>query len=448
MEENKEVHATEDGPLIFDSQSLQNEKLFGDGQDLNYTDTIGDFTELSNAQQQPQVSFFSTVMNLLNSLVGSEILSISSTMNYCGLVTSVALMTLAAFLSYMATIMIVRLQFRTHSESMNDMARKLLGKWGSLGLTILTLLFTYSCCVAYLIIGGDNIKSWLSLLHHEEWMMGSKRYLTMFIYSLVLPVALTIPRKLGFLSIFSTFSIFCLFVYAIVMIWKCSASLASNGINVTTKTATINLSFFNALAIYALMFALPAIVLPIIKNADPRIRSRYRIIGTAFMSCYLFVLIPGVLGYLNFGSSVNEIILNNFSNRDVIIQVIRVAFFVVVTASFPVIALTISADLSALIFNVFNPAELPWKKRAIVLLVTNIPPVVIAMACPSIAPVLSIGGALGGCMTSFFFPPLLWIKNSSHGFKYYKNILCLCLSVFGVVSAAIATYQAVVDVVK
>ena len=137
----------------------------------------------------------------------------------------------------------------------------------------------------------------------------------MLIYALILPVALTLPKKMGFLSMFSTFSIFCLIVFVVVLIWKCSVLLSTNGINPTAKTFDMNLHFFNALAIYSLMF---------VKHANPRIKARSRIIGTSFFTCFLFVLIPGVMGYLTFGAHTDDIILNNFPNVDIAIQIVRV----------------------------------------------------------------------------------------------------------------------------
>lgn len=423
--------------------------IIGDNDDnhlgySSFTDAKPDnLSEFSNiTDQTKQVGFFSTVMNLLNSLVGSEILSISNSFSFTGLCCSVALMTLTAMLSYIATFMTVRLQFRTHAESLNDLARKLLGKWGSNTLSTLTLLFTYSCSVAYLIIGGDNINSWLKLLKHPEWTEGWRRSLVMFIYAVCMPVLMTIPRKMTFLSYLSTFSIVCLLFFVIVLAYKGSVQLLKVGIDPTVIAFQMNLKFFNALAIYSLMFALPAIILPIIKNADPRISVRYRIIGSAFFSCYLFVLTPGVIGYICFGDKTKDIILNNFGDSDVLIQIVRSSLFVVVTASYPVISLSITADLSAIIFKVFDAATLQAKKRAIILVISNVPPVLIAMVCPSISPVLAIGGALGGCMTNFFFPGILWIANSSHRWYYPTNVFCIFLAAFGLISACIATYQA------
>lgn len=426
-----------DQPLTGPQTPNTNASTFTDSKYSEYVSEFTDLTEMSN-----RVGFFPTVMNLLNSLVGSEILSISNSMSFTGLCCSVALMTFTACLSYIATFMTVRLQFRTHAESLNDLAHKLLGKWGSGVLSLLTLLFTYSCSVAYLIIGGDNINSWLKLLKLESWTKGWRRCIVMLVYAICLPVVMTLPKKLTFISYLSTFSIVCLLFFVVVLAYKGSVILLDKGIDPTVIPFQMNLKFFNALAIYSLMFALPAIILPIIKNANPRISVRYRIIGTAFFLCYLFVLIPGVTGYVTFGKYTKDIILNNFSDSDILIQIVRSSLFVVVTASYPVIGLTICADLSATIFKVFDPTALPNKKRAVILLIANIPPVLIAMICPSISPVLAIGGALGGCMTNFFFPGIMWLKNSSHKWTYPANLFCIFLSAFGLISACIATYQA------
>ncbi|OHS94963.1 Transmembrane amino acid transporter protein [Tritrichomonas foetus] len=410
--------------------------------DEKYTTAVSDFSK-NNEGQPKRVGFFGTVMNLLNSLIGAEILSISRSMRFCGLTFSVGLMTLTALLSYIATILTVRLQFLTRAENFNDLAVKLFGKWGSGALSILVLLFTYSCCVAYLIIGGNNIKSWLQLLNIGEWMEGWKRMIVMFLYSILMPVVLTIPKNIGFLSVFSTFAIFAVFLFSIAMIYKGALTLPTEGINPSVLTFQMNIHFFNAISVYSLMFALPALCLPLLKPVDPRISFRYRIVGTSFFSCYILVIVPGVLGYLLFGSDTKDIILDNFDNHDVFMQIIRFGFFVVVTASYPIVALTVAASLSHIIYKVFDPHTLDIKRRAIILFCTNFPPVLIAMVCPNIYPVISVGGALGGCLTNFFFPAVFWIKNSTLKWTHWTNILCILLAIFGFVSAAIATYQGI-----
>lgn len=425
-------------------ESVIDEPLIKVPLDRNYTSTeVSNLESQSNAIDQPTVGFFGTVMNLLNSLIGAEILSISRSMRFCGLTVSVGLMTFTAIISYIATILTVRLQYLTRAESLHDLGSKLYGKWCTGILSLLVLLFTYSCCIAYLIIGGNNIQSWLELLHVGYWMQGWRRTVVMFIYSICLPVVLTIPKKVKFLSIFSTFAILSIFIFCIALIYKAILFFPNNGICETSLVARMDIHFFNAISVYSLMFALPAICLPLLKPVKPLLQYRYRIVGTSFFVCYIFVIIPGVIGYLMFGAETDEIILDNFKNNDVIIQITRFGFFIVVTTSYPIIALTIGSQLSAIIYGVFDPATLNLKKRSIVLFLANAPPVLVAMVLPNIYPVISVGGSLGGCMTNFFFPAIFWIKKSPEKIYHWTNILCLLLAFFGFVSAAIATYQGV-----
>lgn len=402
-------------------------------------------SSINSRKKKRYSSCFVTMMNLLNTLVGAEILGIANSMTLCGLYVSVALMVLCAALSYAATILVIRLQNRTGAESINDLASKLLGPWGGNLLSGLTLCFTYSCQVAYLVIGSETVSSWLKLANLDEWTTGWRRAIIVFAYSMALPIMLTIPRNMGFLDTASTAAIGCLVIFVIVMIVKGSIYLPKYGINPTVESYQFGLHLFNALAIYAMIFALPAIVLPLIKPFNPSLRKRYFLMGSAFMTCFTIILVPSIIGYLMFGASTQQIIFGSFDTNDIVIQVVRVTFFFVVNASFPVVGITVATDISDVVFHEHDPATLPWKKRAIALLIADGPPLLFAMILPEVRPVLEIGGAFGGCLTNFFFPALLWFKQSDKPTYHPTNILCLFFVLFGVVSAAIATYQAVID---
>ena len=102
-------------------------------------------------------------------------------------------------------------------------------------------------------------------------------------------------------------------------------------------------------------------------------------------------------------------------------------------------------DLSSIFCHVEDPADLPFKKRVIALLVANLPPVAFAMFLPEIRPAFEVGGAFGGCLSNFFVPPLLYVILSKKRWFSPMNLLMIAFSLFGLVSAVIATYQAVVD---
>ncbi|EAY18879.1 Transmembrane amino acid transporter protein [Trichomonas vaginalis G3] len=421
------------------------------------TPDVGTYSSFENSEasmstvkvgEKPKyASCFITMMNLLNTLVGAEILGIANSFTLCGLFVSIGLMVCTALLSYAASILVIRLQNFTGGQSINEIATKVMGKWGGTAVSVLTLCFTYSAQVAYLVIASETIEKWLLLLHADAWTTGWRRAIVVFGYAMVLPIALTIPKKMDFLNTASSIAILFLTVFACVMVYKAIVVLPKQGFNPTCESAIWGLNFFNALAIYAMIFALPAIVLPLLNPFDPSIKKRYFLMGSAFLTCFTIILVPSVCGYLMFGAYTEQIIFGSFDNKDILIQVVRATFFFVVNASFPVVGIAVVTDISALVYKVHNPADLDWKRRIICLLIADGPPLVLAMALPKVRPALEIGGAFGGCLTNFFFPPLLYIVQSKKKWYHPTNLLLLLFVTFGFVSSGIATYTAVEDCV-
>ena len=394
------------------------------------------------------VSWFSTLMNVLNTLIGAEILGIPNSMTFCGLVPSVLLLLLTACLSYIATIQITRLQNRFSATSINDLTEKLLGRTGGICLSILTLIFTYSLLVAYLVTAAETIESWFKVAGLPQWASGWRRAVVIGVYTICLPIPLTCPRRMDFLNTASTFAIFCLFFYCVVMIIKGSMFFAHNEVDSTVETGVFNLGFFNAFSIDCLMFALPGIVLPLLIPYHPNLTKRYYLVSGAFIMCFILTIVPGTIGYLMFGAKTDQIIFHSFDDKDVLMQCTRVAFFVVLNASYPVVGMTVIAELFGLVFKNECPAKAPLKQRIVILAFTNIPPAIIAMLLPKVRPALAVGGALGGCLTNFFVPPVLWIKQSKEKWCHWSIVLNLLFIMFGVVCAVIATYEAILDAIN
>lgn len=391
------------------------------------------------------MKFFPTFMNILNTLTGAEVLSVSNSMCLIGFVYSIILMVFTTVLSYLCTIIVLKIRGKVNAESINELATKIIGPWGGTVYSVLTLCFTFSCQIAYLFIGAESVLNWADLLGMHTWQKGIKRSLVVLVYSLVLPVLLTFPKELKILSIVSTSAILCQVLYVSGMIYEAIRYIPTQGINPTCERFKFGIEFFNAFAIYSMLYAFPSVFLPLVRNYNPDIRSRYRLIGASFVGCFTLTIIPGVIGYLIFGVDTNQIVISSFDSHDIFMQVVRVGFFIVVNASFAVNGINVIQDISSLVFKQQNPSKLSFGRRAIVLLITNVPPVLCAMFLPEIRPMFEIGGAFGGCLSNFFVPPVLYIVlNRSKGVGI-TNIAMGLFALFGLVSAGIATYQAVVD---
>jgi amino acid permease len=300
--------------------------------------------------------------------------------------------------------------------------------------------------IAYLILGGDMLISWFALAGIAIDTL-PKRALLVFVYALVLPVALSLPRDISFLGYVSTATVSCIVVYIAVMIYEAIVLVEGNGISPTARANKFDLDLFSTLAMFGMSFCLPCCVMPAIRTYNNQPRKRKIVTGVAMLTVAIFVLISGITGYALFGEEAEANVLKNFRDDDVLIVVVRAGFFIVVTCAYPIVLQTIQAAWSQVIYRNDYPAGLPGRSRAVVLAVSNAIPLGIAMFVPNAKAVLEVGGGLGGCLVDFVFPALLWIKESGRGWSDWRNALAILLAVFGLVCAVIATYLAIVGAI-
>ncbi|OHT06210.1 Transmembrane amino acid transporter protein [Tritrichomonas foetus] len=406
-------------------------------------------TPVVKSSKMNYVSQFGTIMNLINSLMGAGILSVPNSFTFCGFFPTFILMTAIAALSYCSACLIVKLQLTSQAASFSDKAEMTMGKIGSVLLSICVSLFCYSSMVAYLIIGSDILISFFKLggiTMPDVW----GRPVLVLVFSFVCPILMTVPKKLNILSAISTIAVFGLFLFFFSMIYKGIDHffIKKETVHPTVELYEISLGFFNALGVHSLSFAMVVILLPIIMPSHPNIRKRYFSVGASFFVCYALVMIPGVIGYLMFGATTEPVILDSFSEKDVLMIIVRAGYFVILSASYPVIGVSLISTFGKAIFKVDNMLDLNWRQRFVCLLFENVPTLLVSIFIPNVRPILAIGGAIGGCMTNFFFPGVFALRLTQKKLYHWKNILCFALAGFGVVTTVISTYEGVIDAIK
>lgn len=393
-----------------------------------------------------RVRRFATVMNLLNSLLGAGVLSVPSSFSNVGLIPSIILLFLIALLSYIATALIFKLQLETKTAGFDELAFAIGGKVWQVILSILTLIFLVAALLAYLILGGDMLTSWFALV---DWDMEKlwPRAGMILIYSLVLPIALSIPRSIRVLSYFSTATVFFILLFVISMVVKAIIHFPKYGVSKSVTYGRFDMKVFQAISVYGLAFSLPIVSLPIVNNYRHNVRKR-KIVGLAATAlCFVLIVIPSVVGYLMFGEETDGNVLKNFDDSDILMTIVRIGFFFVVSFSYPIVAQPVMGSWSQIIYKENDASTLPTKKRVVVQIITHVIPVIIAMFLPEAKPILAVGGAIGGCLVDFSYPPLLW-------FLYYRPPYVsatfagiVLFIIFGLVTGVISTYQSVLDVI-
>lgn len=430
-----------------DSKELKQE-IGPDGLPIDQKPSDEESKEEENEEAPVRVRRFATILNCLNSLLGAGILGVPHAIGYCGLVPSLFLLFIMAALSHIGAVLTMKLAARKNVDSLDLLASSILGKWGGIAICIGTMLFCISCMTSYVVIGFGTISSWFSAANISVDDQLWKRAITVLIFFFILPFPLTIPRNIRFLQPFSIASFISVILFVVAMIVKAATILPyPPDKKPEIIVAKMGMGLFSSISIFGLAFAMPVVILPLVKPYNPDSWKRSLIsFWTAFCGL-IFVTVPGVIGYFLFGPDCKDVVLDNFSSKDVLIIIVRAGFFIVVTCSYPCIGQSVMAAWGALIFHDSNQGELPFGKRAVVLFLTNIIPLCFAIFLPRAGPALSIGGAFGGCLVDFFFPAIMWFKLSKKRWFHWQNILCLLFALFGLVSCAIATYQAVVDAI-
>lgn len=444
--------------IIIESTSDSHEGTTYDHSDHSYSHSSGEDTsshsgvETVSESQDPdannpnRVRRFATIMNLLNSLLGAGILSVPSSFANVGLIPSIILLIIIALLSLIATYMIMKLQLETKSPGYDELTFQVMGNIGQKILSILTLIFLMAALLAYLILAGDMIISWFELAHidlNKLW----PRAAMILIYSLCIPVALSIPRSIKVLSYISTATFAFITLFAISMIVKAITDFPKIGVSHHVSYAKFDITVFSALSIYGLAFSLPIVTCTIVNNYNHNVRKRTIVAIAASILCFILIIVPSVIGYLMFGSETDGNILKNFPDDDVLMLIVRIGFFFVVSFSYPCITQPVMASWGQLLFKANDQITLPTKQRIVVELCANVIPVVVAMFLPEAKPILSVGGAIGGCVVDFVFPPLLWIVFYKMKKTSPQFILCVLFIIFGLVTAAISTYQSILDTI-
>lgn len=394
-----------------------------------------------------RVRRFATIMNLLNSLLGAGILSVPSSFKNNGVFPSMVILLFIALLSYYATVMVVKLQIDTKSAGYDELVFDILGKIGQTLFSTFSLIFLTSALLAYLILGGDMIISWFSLIKIDLNRLWPRAFMIL-IYAIAIPIAISLPRSIGFLSYFSTATVFFILFFTLAMIVKGIDGLPNGGVSSTVVYSKIDSSVFSSISIYGLAFSLPIVTPAIVHPYNPDLHKRKVVSFVATLICFFLVAIPSIIGYLLFGDKTQGNILKSFPDNDGLMIIVRIGFFFIVSFSYPIVAQVVQGSYSQFIYSVNDANSLPSNKRNIVLLVTHLIPAFLAMFLPEATPVLSVGGALGGCSVNFIYPAILW-------YTFYKlqplskeGLLCILLFLFGGTTAVISTYQAVIDMIK
>lgn len=161
----------------------------------------------------------------------------------------------------------------------------------------------------------------------------------------------------------------------------------------------------------------------------------HQVIGWSFGASVLLYAGMSALGFLTFGSASNGLILNSYSNKDLLMTIARFAVAVSVTFSYPLCFIGARDGLLDLF-------KLPQEKRdngllnkltvGLIILVTAM-----AAKLTDLGLVASVGGATFGTALVFVYPTLMLMKLK--GNKGVESKIAALIALMGVIFGAVGT---------
>ncbi|OHT06239.1 Transmembrane amino acid transporter protein [Tritrichomonas foetus] len=392
-----------------------------------------------------RVSRFVTFINLTNALLGAGIISMSSTFKSVGLGPTIILLIISCLLCYISGVILLNLQFELHISNIDELANGIFGRPCQILISMLIFIFDLAFTTTYLVIGADSILSWIRC-SGAKWTGFGPWAGIIIIYSLFLPIAMTIPRKFLFLDKFQMLTVFLIVFYAIAIIVKGFA--ASEVPDPSVVGTTYSMSMFTSFSVHCLTFCLPIHMLPVISPYNPNQLKRQTIMASSLVFCFIVIVAPGIVGYLIMGENTRSNLLSSFPDNDTLFIVVRIAIFLVVTFSYPVITNEMAGTLGGFLYHNSEPSEMTLKQRCILLPLVNAISLIFALLSNNMLPILGLGGALGTCLVTFAFPSICRLKITHSKLSSPRNIAHMCFAGFGIIMACICVYTSAADLIK
>ena len=431
----------------------------GDGQNLNPNKKGKDSTKTAGAQ-------------IANTIMGAGILSIPIIMRYLGFLLGIILIVFLALSTNYSVYVLIRCHEITGKNGFSMFAKITMGNFGSILVKIIIIINNLGLCIAYFRIFGEVvqtiIQAWVS--PDSFWATNWHNYLYILICGVIMIFFIFIKnisslKKVAYLGIFAVL-IFSIFL-TILLFYKSGKNYLNSNINWKFFFPNCTLTeAFKAIPTVFLAFLFQFNVFPIylsLKNRNMKSIMKATKYGVGF-TLFIFLII-GIIGFLLYGLSMEETILNSFSDdmirfKDIsrfikiLIIIICISFVTTCLTSFPILFLSLRENyINSLLFCFknccrkkndgevkINQGKFEKKnnykyisKKGMIATTFLLYFLVLALAIilPKLKIIFSIVGATAGTFIAFILPNLFYIRICKISGKRYNIVLPLIFLAFG-----------------
>uniref|UniRef100_A0A7N9ARR5 Solute carrier family 38 member 6 n=2 Tax=Mastacembelus armatus TaxID=205130 RepID=A0A7N9ARR5_9TELE len=364
-------------------------------------------------------SFFSSVFNLMNAIMGSGILGLAYAMSSTGIVGFCFLLVLVSSLAAYSIHLLLKLCDQTAINSYEDLGARALQNPGKVSVAMSSYLFILKSELP------ATINSFLSTDNTgNAWYEDGRLLLILITLCVVLPLA--ILPKIGFLGYTSSLAFFFMLYFTLVI---CQWQLCSDCV----------LQSAYAVPTMAFSFLCHTAVLPIYCELDRPTKTRMQNVTNVSISLsFLLYLISALFGYLTFYAHVDSELLLNYDTympRDIVVMTVRLAILLSVLLTVPLIHFPAR---KAVLLLLCGGRPFSWFVHIIVTLIILGVVLILAIFVPDIRNVFGVVGSTTSSCLLFIFPGIFYLKISNQPLRSFDSIGAVLLVVFGLIMGVIS----------
>ncbi|KNH07860.1 amino acid permease-like protein [Perkinsela sp. CCAP 1560/4] len=406
----------------------------------------------------------STFISILSNVIGGGILAISLALHYTSIVPGLCIFTVVTVISLLSMSMLIEMSEHTkcfsymeichfafekamgnsvkddqntvlsiHSEAEKNQVTR--GEKVIIALVELTILvYTFSCCVMYIIIIGDSMEP---LSQHWLQMIGfcSSSHFWILV-SIPILWALSSIKQITDLKVISVLSFLTILYLAVVACFKYyEVTVARHAwLADTMELASFKAEFFKAIPIFTVCYGMHYNIPPLYKELRGRsIQKMNRALYPSYLIITALYLLVGLFGYFHFGSAVTKHggdLLAQYSESDLWINIGRLLMIVHFLFVFPLLSIGCRRSINLFIFKGEDGISL--KTRLIEALVIVALATGMAILSRGISNVLALSGSLCGVHIITTIPALMYRKIFYRSISRWMSLVVVVLTATGI----------------
>lgn len=415
---------------------------FASTEPLTHTDAKG---KVQNKNKfKDNLSFWLSVFNLMNAILGSGILGLGEVVKNLGLLPFVILLLCTACLAFYTIDLLLQSAEMTGHKSFEGLAQETFGIRGKVVTSIVIILHCLGAMCSYVYIIKTElpevVKVFVGESHGDEqpWYFDGNLLMLIVVIAVIVPLASL--KDIKFLGYSSAFGMSCMLLFTFTVVAKKFDSSIPCPLNQSTtylevmqndsssdghhaveeeeeQYCTPRLTNINARTAYAVptmffAFMCHASMLPIYDELRrPSIKKMRKVAVVSICNVLVLYMLSAIFGYLTFFNLVESELLLTYSKAiptDALIIVSRVMVIVCVTLSVPLLHYPARKTVVLTVFK--NPHEFNWIRHLIIMTVFIGCTVIFVLYIPNIRDIFGFAGATTSASLLVIFPSLFFLK--------------------------------------